>query len=159
MPVNSSSRPSMDPPSGPPATAGHARWWRLRPLGPWWLQSQGYVALLGGCVAVTAIALVNAARLGVPTRGRVLIGCAGAAGLLLTALIWNIGADRVPYSLLAHAPAVAAHLVQIGPQRPYDPGTTLLSRDEAHAPMWIPGAIAVLAGNLLEGALLLLLGG
>ncbi|GAA3423583.1 hypothetical protein GCM10018953_07660 [Streptosporangium nondiastaticum] len=56
-------------------------------------------------------------------------------------------------------PVVAAHLVQIGPQRPYDPGTTLLSRDEAHAPMWIPGAIAVLAGNLLEGALLLLLGG
>ncbi|GAA0977892.1 hypothetical protein GCM10009555_039850 [Acrocarpospora macrocephala] len=38
------------------------------------------MALLGGVAAVTAIALINAKRLGVPIKGRALIACAGLLG-------------------------------------------------------------------------------
>ncbi|MEV7012383.1 hypothetical protein [Streptosporangium sp. NPDC051022] len=143
---------SADSPAQPPVAAGRAR--------PWRLQSQGYVAFFGGCVAVTTIALINAARLGMPVKGRVLIACTGLAGLTLTltlAMVLNPEVSIAAYTWLARGSAVVVHLVQAGVQKPYDRGTLLLSRGEEHAPMWLPGALAVLSGGLLEQAALITL--
>ncbi|MGV9773357.1 hypothetical protein [Streptosporangium sp. NPDC003464] len=114
---------------------------------PWRLQSQGYVALFGGCVAVTVIALINAARLGVPRKGRVLIACAGFAGLILTfVMVLHPEVSFAAYPWLTRFSAVVVHIVQVGVQKPYDRGVLLLSRGKEHAPMWLPGAVAVAAG-------------
>ncbi|WP_433248719.1 hypothetical protein ACQPYK_01040 [Streptosporangium sp. CA-135522] len=126
---------------------------------PWRLQSQGYVALFGGCIAVTAIALINATRLGVPMKGRAFIACTGLVGLaLVLAMILN-GVSPAAYTPLAMLPAVVVHIVQAGVQKPYDRGVLLLSRGKEHAPMWLPGAVAVAAGGLLEPVVLIALEG
>lgn len=117
---------------------------------PWRLQSQGYVALFGGCLPVTVVALVNATRLGVSVRGRVVIVCLGLAGVILSVVVavnLGVAAYRWPSRLVA----VVVSIAQVGVQRPYGPDPLLLSRGGDRAPMWVPGAVAVIGGLLLDG--------
>jgi hypothetical protein len=130
-----------------------------RPL-PWRLQSQGYVAVLGGVAAVTVIALMNAARLDVPKRGRVLIVGAGLLGLIVdVVMIWDTRVSPDAYVMLSVLLALVVHSVQVGVQRPHDRGALLLSRGKDHAPMWLAGAVAILAGGLLQCSVLTMLEG
>ncbi|GAA4182239.1 hypothetical protein GCM10022252_07790 [Streptosporangium oxazolinicum] len=134
---------STDVPSQPPVVAGRPR--------PWRLQSQGYVALLGGAAAVTAIALMNAARLDVPKRGRALIVGTGLLGLIVdVALIWDTRVSSSTYTVLSVLLVLVVHVTQVAVQRPHDRGAPLLSRGKDHAPMWLAGAVAILAGGALH---------
>ncbi|GIH93943.1 hypothetical protein ACFFMN_15680 [Planobispora siamensis] len=140
-----------------------------RAVRPWRPQSQGYVLLLGGFIAVTVIALVNASRLGVPRRGRLLIAAAGVLGLFLDAVMFlglkdypvlpllSLDADLSPSprvtltgSLVSMLLCLTVHIVQLGAQRPYDHKGLLLSRGADHAPMWLAGAVAVVIGAPAE---------
>ncbi|WP_067184719.1 hypothetical protein [Microtetraspora niveoalba] len=118
---------------------------------PWRLQSQGYVALFGGFAAVTVIALVNAARLDVPGKGRALIAGVGLLGLILDLVMIVDGrVSLYAHTALSKSLVLVVHIVQVGVQKPHDPGTLLLSRGKEHAPMWLAGAVAVLLGALAE---------
>ncbi|WP_371781623.1 hypothetical protein [Streptosporangium subroseum] len=134
--------------SQPPVVAERAR--------PWRLQSQGYVAVLGGFAAVTAIALMNADRLDVPKRGRAFIAGAGLLGLVLDVLIldvvmiWGTGVGLGVHAVLSILLVLAVHIVQVGVQRPYDRKILLLSRGPDHAPMWLAGAAAILVCGSVE---------
>ncbi|MFF5244253.1 hypothetical protein ACFY3V_08225 [Streptosporangium sp. NPDC000095] len=143
---------STDVPSQPPMVAERPR--------PWRLQSQGYVAVLGGVAAVTVIALMNAARLDVPKRGRVLIVGAGLLGLIAdVVMIWDARVSSDTYTVLSVLLALVVHIVQAGVQRPHDRGALLLSRGKDHAPMWLAGAAAILVGGPLRYSMLTTLGG
>lgn len=134
---------STDVPSQPPVAAERPR--------PWRLQSQGYVAILGGVAAVTVIALMNAARLDVPKRGRVLIAGAGLLGLIVNVvMIWDTRVSLDAYTVLSVLLALVVHIVQVDVQRPHDRGALLLSRGKDHAPMWLAGAVAILADGILQ---------
>ncbi|SNT62464.1 hypothetical protein SAMN05216276_109118 [Streptosporangium subroseum] len=134
--------------SPPPVVAERAR--------PWRLQSQGYVAFLGGFAAVTTIALMNADRLDVSKRGRALIAGAGLLGLVLDVLIldvvmiWGTGMDLGVHTMLSILLVLTVHIVQMGVQRPYDRKILLLSRGPDHAPMWLAGAAAILVCGSVE---------
>ncbi|MEU0568219.1 hypothetical protein ABZ297_22940 [Nonomuraea sp. NPDC005983] len=126
---------------------------------PWRLQSQGYVLLLGGLAAATAIALINAARLGVPTQGRAAIAGAGLLGLLCDV----VSATSLPVGphlavVLSLSLRLAVHVVQLGEQKPYDLESRMFFRGD-HGSMWLPGATAIAIGGPLEyGALVMIVG-
>ncbi|MET8046198.1 MULTISPECIES: hypothetical protein [unclassified Streptosporangium] len=109
------------------------------------------MAILGGVAAVTVIALMNAARLDVPKRGRVLIAGAGLLGLIVNVvMIWDTRVSLDAYTVLSVLLALVVHIVQVDVQRPHDRGALLLSRGKDHAPMWLAGAVAILAGGILQ---------
>ncbi|WP_329088561.1 hypothetical protein [Streptosporangium sp. NBC_01469] len=143
---------STDVPSQPPVVAERPR--------PWRLQSQGYVAVLGGVAAVTAIALMNAARLDVPKRGRALIAGTGLLGLIVdVVLIWDTRVSSNTYAVSSVLLVLVVHVVQVDVQRPHDLGAPLLSRGKDHAPMWLAGTVAILGGGALHHLLMTTLAG
>jgi hypothetical protein len=118
------------------------------------------VAVLGGVAAVTVIALMNAARLDVPKRGRVLIAGAGLLGLIVDiVMIWDIRVRPDAYTVLSVLLALVVHIVQVGAQRPHDRGALLLSRGKDHAPMWLAGTVAIVIGGVLQYFMLTMLEG
>lgn len=124
---------------------------------PWRPYSLVYVALLGGSLAVTAIAYLDAGRLGAGPRERRLILLTGALGFLLTvpvvvfvvaALVHDM-AGGIRFAL--RAPAVLVALVQIrivgglGPER------------GQYGSLWLPGLLAVVLGGIGEAVAILAL--
>jgi hypothetical protein len=108
------------------------------------------VAFLGGSLAGTAVAVVNATRLGLPRRavlGLAGVGAAALAGsLALLSVAGTALGDAGP--ALLRLPAVAAYLVQARVQRRADRAHVL--RGGEHAPLLRVGAAAVVVLGLLE---------
>ncbi|GAA0839914.1 hypothetical protein ACFQVD_30705 [Streptosporangium amethystogenes subsp. fukuiense] len=65
-------------------------------------------------------------------------------------MIWDTRVSPDAYTVLSVLLALVVHIVQVGVQRPHDRGTLLLSRGKDHAPMWLAGAVAILAGGVLQ---------
>ena len=128
---------------------------------PWRLGSQVYVAFFGGVLAVTAIAILNARRLGMAGRSLWLMSAVGAVGLAgaltVVALIGDSGSSsRVPARIVALAACGVLFLLQRRADRVYhyharadDPYDSLLG----------PGLIACFTVGVLEAILLVVVRG
>jgi hypothetical protein len=128
---------------------------------PWRLGSQVYVAFFGGVLAVTAIAILNARRLGMAPKALWLIGAVGAAGLAgaltVVSLIGDSGSSsRVPARIVALAACGVLYLIQRSADRVYhyharadDPYDSLLG----------PGLIACFTVGILEAILIVVVRG
>jgi hypothetical protein len=123
---------------------------------PWRLGSQFYVAFFGGVAAVTAIAWLNAKRLGLDERKRLLILLAGAAGLVATVVVPLVtGEDAADaYKITSRIVGVVAfgamYLIQRSADRVHE---SFGDEDETYASLWGPGLAAVLVGGVLQAAL------
>ena len=128
---------------------------------PWRPFSLLYVALLGGSLAVTVIACLDAGRLGAGSRERRLILVSGALGFLLTvpvvvfvvAAMLHDAAGGVRFAL--RAPAVVAALAQIGILGRFD--RTFREQRGEYGSVWLPGLLAVVLGGIGEAAAILAL--
>jgi hypothetical protein len=130
---------------------------------PWRLGSQVYVAILGGVFAVTPIAFLNARKLGIPKSQVRLILAAGAAGavaLLVFALVFVSGGEvqrgtRLGGQLIGLAAWAPMYLVQRSWDRVYGVFGPGEDDDEAYESLWGPGFLAVIAGGLVQAAILI----
>jgi hypothetical protein len=127
---------------------------------PWRLMSQTYVAFFGGVIASTAIAFLNARRLGVATAKRRLILLTGAVGLAVVlvvfALLTSAGSTNSALRVAVRVVAVVCCLVQLRIQRPMDRAFQLRGTD--YGSMWAPGIAATIGGGMLELFLFVIVG-
>ena len=141
-----------------PTLGGHrARDWSSRL--PWRVTSQVYVGLIGGPVAVTAIALLNARRLRVgeiSRRAMALIGISGlVAGVLAAALVPGQTAPRLFLQLAGVLTYGGLYLVQRAPDRVHSTFSPNDDPDDDYASLLGPGLAAVVLGWSVEIALVL----
>lgn len=123
---------------------------------PWRPSSTGLVAFLGGVLAGTAIAWVNAGRLGAARRDRLRVGLIGVAGFAL--LVGVAVAVPVPDGLWTlrwamQIVAITAYLAQARVLR--QPARAFEVRDGDYGSLWLPGLAAVLVGATVEALVLL----
>jgi hypothetical protein len=136
-----------------PTLADHRpRDWTARR--PWRLGSQVFVAVLGGPVAVTIIAVLNGLRLRMP-RSRLTvmaaIGLAGTiAGVLTAGLIDAGGAPRLLIQVAGVLTCGPLYLLQRSPDRVHSTFSPHTDAEDDHAPLWGPGIAAVLGGWLVQ---------
>ncbi|HEY4569758.1 MAG TPA: hypothetical protein VIH10_09845 [Kribbella sp.] len=125
---------------------------------PWRLMSQTYVAFFGGVIAVTAVAFLNARRLGVEPVKRRLILLAGGIGLIAVIAVFVLfdGDQGITSGLRVSTRvlAVVCCLVQVRLQRPMDRAFQLRGTD--YGSLWWPGIAAVIGGAVAEALILLL---
>lgn len=124
---------------------------------PWRLGSQVYVAFFGGVLPVTAIALLNARRLGLRGKPLALIagaGVLGLAGALVVAALLageRSSSVRIGARIVALATYGVHYLVQRSADRVYH----FHARDEEpYDSLLGPGLIACFTVGLVEAALL-----
>lgn len=130
---------------------------------PWRLQSQFWVAFLGGALAGATIAILNAGRLGVPRRTRWMMAGLTAVTIAVLLALWlqqpvassfgtfvRSGREMRLYSRIA---AVALYLVLAAMQRKADARHQVFSVGE-YASLWGPGAAAIFIAGTLQTALL-----
>jgi len=129
---------------------------------PWRLGSQVYVAFFGGCIAVTAIALINATKLRVPNPQRIAIAVAGVVGLAATLVFAALaisGSDvpdgaRVATQLIAIAAWGPMYLIQRQRDNIYQVFyAESEDQDEAYESLIGPGLAAVIVGGAIQLAL------
>lgn len=120
---------------------------------PWRLGSQIYVAVLGGPLAVTIIAVLNARRLRMPATLQFAlagIGVAVMAAVLLAASA--VSADDVT-RLFTQLSGAAAFGFMFLLQRPYDRAHQVFSphidEDDDYDSLWGPGVAAIIGGFVL----------
>ena len=122
-----------------------------RPL-PWRLSSQFWVAFLGGVPAVTAIAFLNARRLGLPAHQQRNILAAGVAAFLVTLTcmaVLGVGADsRTANRIVVRVIAVLLFLLLARLQRDAD-GHHQVFGSGQYASLWLPGGVAILLSFLV----------
>jgi len=122
-----------------------------RPL-PWRVSSQFWVAFFGGVPAVTAIAFLNARRLGASARKQQWIVVAGTvAFLVMIALFAWLGVDRGNRSVIRIAGrllAVLLFLVLARIQRD-EAGHHEIFGSDRYASLWGPGIVASLASAVV----------
>ena len=140
-----------------PSVVAHAP--RTGPL-PFRVGSQFWVAFFGGSIAVTIIALVNAARLRMPAAKRWWIVAVGVLGVAASAGVFYLieaGTTKASGSTMRLAWRVIAVLVYLVLRKIQD-------RDDDHhtvfgggeyASLWIPGILACIVGFLVNALLLL----
>ena len=125
---------------------------------PWRLMSQTYVAFFGGVLASTAVAYLNAGRLGVDAAKRRLILLTGLAGLLAVIGVFVLLYDDTGVTsglrVSIRVVAVLCCMVQLRLQRPMDRAFQLRGAD--YGSLWGWG-IAVTIGGALAEALILFL--
>lgn len=124
---------------------------------PWRLGSQVYVAFFGGVLAVTAIAILNARRLGLRGRPQAIMAAAGVVGLAGALLVASLLADergstvRIGARIVALATCGVHYLLQRRADRVYH----YHARDEEpYGGLLVPGLIACFTVGLVEAALL-----
>ena len=125
------------------------------PNRPWRTGSQIYVAILGGPVAVTAIALFNAERLRLPLAKKALIAAIGvlAALVAIVVVLAAPGEARVLAGLVGAVAAGPIYLLMRSFDRAYFAFTNDdISEEEAYASLWGPGIAAVIGGLFLTAA-------
>jgi hypothetical protein len=128
-----------------------------RPL-PWRVSSQFWVAFLGGVPAATAIAFLNAGRLGAPASKRRWILVAGIVALLVSigfsAWLGIVEEQRRTARIVMRVVAVLLFLVLARIQRDEDAHHQVFGSGQ-YASLWIPGIIAtVVSGVGLVGIVL-----
>jgi hypothetical protein len=128
---------------------------------PWRLGSQVYVAFLGGVLAVTAIAYLNAGFLRAPGRVRAGILACGAAGLAVVVLVASLllSGDSVPdgartgLTLVGVAAWGGMYLLQRPWDRVYSSFAREKDEDELYESLLGPGLLAVVAGFFVHAAI------
>ncbi|MGS2618907.1 hypothetical protein ACVCAH_30920 [Micromonospora sp. LZ34] len=122
---------------------------------PWRPQSLLFPAVFGGPTAVTVLALVNAARLGLPRRAGLAVAGAGLAAVVartgITLAVFAGEASR-PVRLIGALAGALVWLVVSATQKGRFRAYQLRGGDPAS--LWLPGIAAVL---LLGGAEALLI--
>jgi hypothetical protein len=132
-----------------------------RPL-PWRVSSQFWVAFLGGIPAVTAIAFLNARRLGVSASKQRWIVLAGVVALAISIALmgWlttSMEDGRRTGRIAVRVLAVVLFLVLARIQRDEDGRHQVFGSGE-YASMWLPGILAtVISAVLLVGIALLVM--
>jgi hypothetical protein len=123
---------------------------------PWRLSSQFYVAFFGGALAVTALAWVNARRLGAPLRVHRWILGAGGAGVVVSTVASYLlygndygAATRIAYRIVGIAVSGVQYKLQESPDRIYR-FRYRASADELYDRMVGPGLAATLAGGAVQ---------
>lgn len=122
---------------------------------PWRTGSQIYVAILGGPVAVTVIALLNARRLRMPRSKELVIAAVGIVATLaaIAVILAAPGEGRVLAGLMGAVAAGPFYLLMRSYDRAYFSFTNDdLSEDEAYESLWGPGIAAVIGGLILTAA-------
>lgn len=124
---------------------------------PWRLMSQTYVAFFGGVLASTAIAYLNAKRLGVDVAKRRLILLTGLAGLAVVIGVFVLlyGADSGVTSGLRvgiRVVAVVCCMLQVRLQRPMDRAFQLRGAD--YGSLWGMGIAVTIGGAVVEALIL-----
>jgi len=129
---------------------------------PWRVSSQFWVAFFGGIPAVTAIAFLNARRLGAPARKQRWILLAGlvAVSVFLALFTWlrSLEDGRSMLRIAGRVVAVLLYFVVAHIQRDEDGHHQVFGSGE-YASMWLPGILSVVisAAALIGGAILLVL--
>ncbi|WP_410792354.1 hypothetical protein [Kribbella sp. C-35] len=125
---------------------------------PWRLMSQTYVAFFGGVLASTAVAFLNAGRLGVDAAKRRLILLTGLVGLLAVigvfVLLYDDAGVTSGLRVSIRVVAVLCCLVQLRLQRPMDRAFQLRGAD--YGSLWGWGIAVTIGGALVEALILLL---
>jgi hypothetical protein len=143
-----------------PALAGKRR--RVIPKGerPWRLSSQLYVAFFGGALAVTAIAWLNARRLGVAGTKLRLIPLIGLAGLVATVAVVEIfgggeigSSQRILARVVALATGGVLYGLQVSADRVYH-AYTEGDEDAVYDSLWRPGLAATFGLGIVQALLL-----
>jgi hypothetical protein len=140
-----------------PSLQGEAR---VEPLTegerPWQLSSQFYVAFIGGALAVTAIAWLNAKRLRASSETQRWILVLGALGVVASVVVSyllygdNFGsATRIGYRVVAVLLAGAFYKLLQPADRVYS-FRSPVPEDEQYDSMWVPGLIATFAGGAVQ---------
>ncbi|MFC0007438.1 hypothetical protein [Micromonospora siamensis] len=128
---------------------------------PWRPSSLVYPALLGGAAPVTALALVNARRLGLPGRARAAVLGAGLAALaarvLVTALVLDDDGSRGPGRLIGALAGGLAWLAVSATQKGAFRGYEM--RGGEAGSLWGPAVLAVLVLGFAEALLVLTVAG
>ena len=139
-----------------PTLAGHVPrdWGKAL---PWRLGSQVYVAIIGGPLAVTIIAALNARRLRMSSRQVAAIVVCGVAGLLVAlavvAAIDEGDSGRLVFRIagvLAYGPM---YLLQRAHDRVHSAYSPFDDEDDDYESLWGPGIAAVVGGALLQAVL------
>ena len=140
-----------------PSLQGEAR---VEPLTegerPWQISSQFYVAFIGGALAVTAIAWLNAKRLRASSETQRWILVLGALGVVASVVVSyllygdNFGsATRIGYRVVAVLLAGAFYKLLQPADRVYS-FRSPVPEDEQYDAMWVPGLIATFAGGAVQ---------
>lgn len=130
---------------------------------PWRLGSQFYVAFFGGAAGAAIIAVLNAARLGLPVATRWAIVGLGVVGVAASALVVSaIALDADGSAQSASIPGRVVGVVAWGGmyllQRRADRVHDYRSRDDdPYASLWVPGILAGIAGAIVQLALMAVL--
>jgi hypothetical protein len=115
---------------------------------PWRVGSQIYVAILGGPIAVTAIALLNARRLRMPGRSIALIAAIGlVATAVAVAIVAVLSEEARILGQVAGAVAAGGFYLLM---RSFDRAYFAFAREDeedAYESLWGPGIAAVLGGS------------
>ena len=121
---------------------------------PWRVGSQIYVGILGGPIAVTIIALLNALRLRMPSRALALIGAVGVAAIALAVLLVSVLPEeaRIGAQITGAAAAGLFYLLQRRHDRVYFAFSDE-DDDLAYDSLWGPGVGAVIAGIVVMSAI------
>jgi hypothetical protein len=136
-----------------PTLGGHRpRDWRTRL--PWRVQSQFYVAFLGGPVAVTLVAALNAVRLRMRRATVALFVGAGllatGAGFAAAAALSGETAPRLVLQLAGVLVYGVFYLLQRTPDRVHSMFSPHDDEDRHYASLWGPGLAAVIAGWIAQ---------
>lgn len=125
---------------------------------PWRLMSQTYVAFFGGVLASTAVAYLNAGRLGVDAAKRRLILLTGLVSLLVVIGVFVLLYDDLGVTsglrVSIRVVAVLCCLVQLRLQRPMDRAFQLRGQD--YGSLWGWGIALTIGGALVEALILFL---
>lgn len=124
---------------------------------PWRVASQVYVAFFGGVVAITAIAFLNARRLGMSVRDQRIIVAIGVVGVVLVAsaaaalIDGGTGVDETrDVRFAGRAVGVLMFLLFARMQRVKDRLFSLQSGD--YDSLWRAGIAAALLGGIVQAA-------
>ena len=123
---------------------------------PWRASSEVYVGLLGGPVAVTIIAALNARRLRMSRRSAWLMVLIGGVGMLAAALAATLGAGdtaRQSVQLAGVLTTGPLYLLQRSPDRVHATFSPHADGREDYASLVRPGIAAILAGIVVEGGI------
>jgi hypothetical protein len=126
---------------------------------PWRLAPQFYVAFFGGALAVTALAWLNAGRLGATREAKRWILVAGTAGVVASIVVSYIffgddyaSAARIGYRVVGVVTSIVLFRLQRSADRVYQ-FRTAGSDEEQYDRMLAPGLVAVLVGGVLQLAI------
>ena len=126
---------------------------------PWRVRSQIWIAFFGGILAVTAIAILNAKRLGMDQRKRWLMAAAGLVAMAILLALWlrlPAATDYVTFlkqgrelRIYARVIAVALFLLFAAMQKRAESQHLVFAGGE-YASLWVAGITATFVLGILQ---------